>query len=498
MDDTTALNGAEDTTTGTLNATLLANDSDLDGDAISITHIDGVALTGGVQAIAVTNGTVNIDALDNITFTADANYNGPVSFDYTISDGALSDTATVSGTITPVNDAPDAVDDVMNTSQDTPVSLNVTTNDTDVDGDTLTVTEINGSAITAGGAAVAVANGNVSLAGDGVTLTFTPTGGYTGAIAFNYTVSDGALTDTANVTGTVSSTGGSSTPDENIPDEIFNPDFGVDENPPPSTGSSSDPDKLVAEGAVVDAVDGANSLGTISGLSASGAVVEAVGDVSTLGSVGSLSADGAVLDAVAQANGGRVTETERVVDSITIDINPFDVAGVEGFSISFKLTELGGNNDGAESLFPLRIGIPEAETRDQLIVKSLLRDSVIFVAVDYTINSDPNLRADQIIVRQINGDPLPAWLRVNDEGKLVSGVPPVGINSVELRIEVKLSNDTVIIRYVDLNVSTGEIAALDRSNDEMIAGHSLFESQIEKEAVKFQNSSDDLAKSLLN
>jgi hypothetical protein len=90
IDDAGALDGLEDSTTGSLNATMLANDSDLDGDTISITEINGTALTGTVQSIGVTNGTVNIDAAGNITFRANANYNGPVSFNYTLSDGSLS------------------------------------------------------------------------------------------------------------------------------------------------------------------------------------------------------------------------------------------------------------------------------------------------------------------------------------------------------------------------------------------------------------------------
>ena len=119
-----------------MNATLLSNDSDLDGDAISITAIEGTALTGGVQSIAVTNGTVNVDASGNITFTADANYNGPVSFSYTISDGnGGTATATVSITVSAVNDAPVANDDNATTDEDTAVNIDVLANDSDADGD---------------------------------------------------------------------------------------------------------------------------------------------------------------------------------------------------------------------------------------------------------------------------------------------------------------------------------------------------------------------------
>ncbi|KAF2343163.1 Ig-like domain-containing protein, partial [Flavobacterium tistrianum] len=66
----------------TIALTPLANDTDADGDALSIASINGTALTGGVQTIAVPNGTVNITASGAITFTPAANYNStaPISF----------------------------------------------------------------------------------------------------------------------------------------------------------------------------------------------------------------------------------------------------------------------------------------------------------------------------------------------------------------------------------------------------------------------------------
>jgi len=208
VDDVGALDGSEDSTTASLNATMLSNDSDLDGDAISITAINGTALVGGVQSIAVANGTVNIDASDNITFSADANYNGAVSFDYTISDGSLTDTATVNGTISAVNDAPDAVDDVgaLDGSEDsTTASLNATmlSNDSDLDGDAISITAINGTALVGGVQSIAVANGTVNIdASDNIT--FSADANYNGAVSFDYTLSDGSLTDTATVNGTIS------------------------------------------------------------------------------------------------------------------------------------------------------------------------------------------------------------------------------------------------------------------------------------------------------
>ncbi|PXY39201.1 hypothetical protein DMB65_18780, partial [Flavobacterium cheongpyeongense] len=72
---------------GTVTLTPLSLDTDTDGDTLSITSINGTALTPGTaQVIAVTNGTVNITAAGVISFTPSANYNGSVSIPYVITD----------------------------------------------------------------------------------------------------------------------------------------------------------------------------------------------------------------------------------------------------------------------------------------------------------------------------------------------------------------------------------------------------------------------------
>ncbi len=102
-------------------------------------------------------------------------------------------------TIEPLNNNPNAVNDgVFSLIQGNSLSVNVLGNDTDPDGNALSIIQVNGSDITEGGGSVAVANGTVSVvAGE---LVFTPTAGYNGHASFNYTVSDtdGAV-DTATV-----------------------------------------------------------------------------------------------------------------------------------------------------------------------------------------------------------------------------------------------------------------------------------------------------------
>ncbi|MDB5468925.1 MAG: hypothetical protein JWR84_485, partial [Caulobacter sp.] len=151
---------------------LTGNDTDPDGDTLTITSVDGG-----------TNGTAVLNPDGTVTFTPNANYNGPASFDYTVSDGhGGSDTATVNLAVTPVNDPPVAVNDAGSTAEDTPISFTadqLTGNDTDADGDVLTITSVQGGT-----------NGVAVLNADG-TVTFTPNANYSGPASFTYTISDG-------------------------------------------------------------------------------------------------------------------------------------------------------------------------------------------------------------------------------------------------------------------------------------------------------------------
>ena len=96
---------------------MTANDSDPDGDALSV-----------IAVSAPTHGTVVLNTQPNpqnntITFTPDSAYTGPASFSYTISDGrGGTATANVSFTVLPAGAAPVSLFSVANTPAQT--SLN--------------------------------------------------------------------------------------------------------------------------------------------------------------------------------------------------------------------------------------------------------------------------------------------------------------------------------------------------------------------------------------
>jgi VCBS repeat-containing protein len=168
---------------------LLLNDSDPEGDPISITAHTEPA-----------HGDLTLNADGSFTYDPDPDYNGGDSFGYTLSDTHTTDTATVTLTVTAVNDAPDAVDDGPSVSEDsTGDTVDVLGNDTDVDADTLTVTGVDTT-----GTSGTVTN-------NGTDVTYDPNGafeslaaGETDTDTFTYTIADGnGGTDTATVTVTI-------------------------------------------------------------------------------------------------------------------------------------------------------------------------------------------------------------------------------------------------------------------------------------------------------
>ncbi|MBE4309545.1 tandem-95 repeat protein, partial [Vibrio parahaemolyticus] len=137
------------------------------------------------------NGTVSVNPDGSVTYTPNDNYHGADSFTYIVTSGGVSESTTVNVDVTPVNDAPVAKDDTTITDEDTPVTIDVLPNDTDADGDKLS---IESASVPKEQGTVEVVNGK---------LVFTPAENFNGDSEITYTVTDGQLTDEAKVTVTV-------------------------------------------------------------------------------------------------------------------------------------------------------------------------------------------------------------------------------------------------------------------------------------------------------
>ncbi|PXA04418.1 hypothetical protein DDZ13_07760 [Coraliomargarita sinensis] len=147
--------------------TLVATDAD-PGDTLAYSVVSGPS-----------NGTLSGTAPD-LTYTPNGDYNGSDSFTFVANDGTVdSNIATVSITVTAVNDAPVANDDLATTAEDTDVAITLTGSDADV-GDTLSYSVVTGPA-------------NGSLSGTAPNLTYTPNPDYNGSDSFTFVANDGTV-----------------------------------------------------------------------------------------------------------------------------------------------------------------------------------------------------------------------------------------------------------------------------------------------------------------
>ncbi len=210
--------------------TVLINDSDPDGDLVASSVS---ILTNGSKGSAVANAT------GTVTYTPNLNANGSDTFTYRVCDsGNRCAQAVVTMTITPVPDAPVAVNDTGTAVGTTPVLINVTANDSDPDGD-LVPGSVAITTLPAKGTALPNGSGGV---------TYTPNSGSTGSDSFVYQVCDATSPTALSASATVSIT-----------------IQGV--NLPPTAGSltiSGDEDTAIAWTPVVNDPEGATLTCTIS------------------------------------------------------------------------------------------------------------------------------------------------------------------------------------------------------------------------------------------
>ena len=203
-----------DNTTTTANTAVtinvVTNDTDSDG-AIDATTVDLNTTQGGIQnSRTTTEGDYAVNSSGVVTYTPATSFTGTAAINYTVNDnaGATSNAATITITVdTTPNVAPVANNDNTTTTENTAVTINVVTNDTDSDGaiDATTV-DLN---TTQGGIqnSSTTTEGNYSVNSSGV-VTYTPATSFTGTASINYTVNDnaGATSNAATITITVDTT----------------------------------------------------------------------------------------------------------------------------------------------------------------------------------------------------------------------------------------------------------------------------------------------------
>ena len=168
---------------------VLSNDIDVDGDVLSSELMRDVR-----------NGTLDFYGDGSLTYSPQQDFYGNDSFTYVAKDETnVTDSVSVVIIVAPVNDAPLALDDeyILESGDSLIIvvdSLGVLSNDTDIDGDTLSASLVD-----------SVSNGTVTLDSKGTFKYVTDENNFVGVDLFKYAAADTATTDTATVKITVTS-----------------------------------------------------------------------------------------------------------------------------------------------------------------------------------------------------------------------------------------------------------------------------------------------------
>lgn len=134
----------------------------------------------------------NYSLENNATVVPDTHFNGPLSVSVTVNDDIDDSNAfALLISVNPVNDAPEAINDNETVQQDSAATLiNVLSNDTDIDGDTLIISDVSYSG-----------NGTVSITDS--QISYQPQTGFSGVDSLTYVASDGSLSSIATLNVTV-------------------------------------------------------------------------------------------------------------------------------------------------------------------------------------------------------------------------------------------------------------------------------------------------------
>ncbi|MCH8992068.1 MAG: tandem-95 repeat protein, partial [Acidobacteria bacterium] len=402
---------------------VLSNDSDIDGDTLSVASVTQPA-----------NGSVVNNGNGTITYTPNLNYNGADSFTYTISDGSGgSDTATVSVTVDSVNDAP-VVDDQTfavdeNSNSGTVVGV-VAAGDPDA-GDTLSYAITSGNA--SGAFAIDSASGQITVSDAGpLDFEVTPT------FLLTVQVTDDAalpLGDVATVTINLSDINEVPVVDDQV--------FAVDENSAAGTivGSvtAGDPD---AGQTLTFAITSGNASGAF-------AIDSATGQI-TVSDAGPLDFEVTPTFALIV----RVTDDGAgpLGDSATVTVNLGDVN--EAPTVANPIGDVTVSEDAADTLIVLTGVFADEDNGDSLTLSvandqpSLLTASVVGGSLTLDYLPDQNGTAS-VTVRATDGQGLfvedvlvVSVTPVNDAPTATDDAFSVAEDSVDVTLDV-LANDSI-------------------------------------------------------
>jgi gliding motility-associated-like protein len=448
---------------------VVSNDTDSDGTIDAATVDLNTSLVGIQSTNTTAAGTFSVNASGVVTYTPETDFFGSATLPYTVNDngGATSNAATISITVTPVNDPPVAQNDAAATDEETVVTVNVVTNDTDPDG-TINANTVDLNTASPGiQGTITTAAGSFSVNSSGV-VTYTPASNFSGAAVQTYTVNDngGATSNEATITITVNA--------QNDPPVAGNDAISTSEDVVAVldvTANDTDPD-----GTINDATVDLNT--TTGGIQNSNSTAAGSFSVSASGTVTYTPAlnftGSAVLNYTVNDNDGAtsspatITFTVNPVNDAPV-ANPDAAAGAEGAVVTVNVVTNDTDVDGTinAAAVDLNTSVPGIQTTHAtaagtftvntsgLVTFTSLASFNGATSIQYTVldngGTESNEATITITINAINDAPV-----ANEDGTSTAEDTPVSLNVVSNDTD---EDGTINVATVDLNTSTGGIQA---------------------------------------
>uniref|UniRef100_UPI003727AC40 tandem-95 repeat protein n=1 Tax=Yoonia sp. R2-816 TaxID=3342638 RepID=UPI003727AC40 len=392
-------------------ATLLANDSDIDGDALSVTAVSATS-THGAALTLNTDGTISFDPTGADAVQALAEGQTLIdTFTYTVEDGnGGENTATVFVVVRGTNDAPAAADDVAQTA--TPVTEDAVAlidaamllaNDSDAEGDALVMTAV--SATSAHGAALTLnANGTISYDPTGADAVQALANGQALTDTFTYTVEDGK--------------GGESTASVSI---VV---YGTNDAPVAADDVAQSSTPITEDG--VTLIETASLLANDSDVEGDALTVTAVSALSAHDAILTLNTDGTISYDPTGANAVQaLADGQTLTDTFTYTVED----GKGGESTANVSIVVHGTNDAPV----VALALPD---------QSSAEDEAVNFALPANAFTDVDGDALTLSATLVGGTALPGWLLFDAITGSFWGIPPQNFNGI-LSVTVTASDGSL-------------------------------------------------------
>ena len=391
----------------------------LDPESILVPAVDGTPITIDMtdyltdpngHPLTITPGTLppgaTYDPVTNtLTFIPSVDNVGDTVIPFTVTDGN-GGTTTPTVTIQAVNPAPEAMDETVPGAFETPTVIDPLANDTDPDGDPLTLTEVNGVPVTPGiPQTIAVPNGTVTIDANGV-ITVTPDDGYSGVIDVPYTIvdQDGA---TATATHTV-----------DVPNAPPEPTIGL------ANQALIAVEQLEQSNTIVS--DEEYERYTLPQIDAELAVLKMSEGLNSLNSLATLNLAG----------------MDQLNDEHAAPLIKESYSESEGFSS-------GKGYRGTISVDP-------TDDCGRFFIDTIVENNLLAITARSTIDPSRSSGVVSFSATLANGDPLPEWISELADGEYLLD-RAVDLETVALKMIAHREDGSELIRFVEIDTLTGQI-----------------------------------------